>query len=180
MDRTLNVLCSSNLSVSELSHAPSPLNSQLKSFFAKYFSHKAYFFVTKNSFPPFLPHSRTPWESLAAAGAAQPNRELVADESAATAGEDRRATGAACAVLLAATRRGASEPAAIWSHAGPDRTATATVGIVTCWPGQPARNLSTEGCGEERCCKSELESGAIPPGRRMRYVFEIGRVPPYR
>jgi hypothetical protein len=33
---------------------------------------------------------------------------------------------------------------------------------VTGWPGHPARNLSTEGCGEERCCKSELESGAIP------------------
>jgi hypothetical protein len=55
MDRTLNVLCSSNLSVSELGHAPSPLNSQLKSFFAKYFSHEAYYLVTKNSFPPSYP-----------------------------------------------------------------------------------------------------------------------------
>ena len=64
-------------------------------------------------------------------------RELVANESAATAGEDRRATGEACAVLLAATGRGTSEPAAIRSHAGPDRAATATVGIVSCWPSQP-------------------------------------------
>ena len=64
-------------------------------------------------------------------------RELVANESAATAGEDRRATGEACAVLLAATRRETSEPAAIRSHAGPNRAATATVGIVSCWPGQP-------------------------------------------
>jgi hypothetical protein len=52
-----------------------------------------------------------------------------------TVGED--GVGEACAVLLAATRRGTSEPAAIRSHAGPDRAATATVEIVSCWPGQP-------------------------------------------
>ena len=44
---------------------------------------------------------------LAAAGAAEEDRELVADQFAATAGEDGRETDQACAVLLA-DGRGAS------------------------------------------------------------------------
>ena len=47
-----------------------------------------------------------------------------------------------------------------WSHAGPDRAATATDGIASWWP-RRQRNLSAaRGWGKERCCKSGLESGA--------------------
>jgi hypothetical protein len=74
------------------------------------------------------------------------NRELVADESAATAGKDRRTPGEACAVLLAAPRGGAPEPAAVRGDAGPDRAATGADGIESGWPRQQ-RNLSTAGLG---------------------------------
>jgi len=67
-------------------------------------------------------------ESVAAADVAEANRELVADESAATAGENPRTAGEACALLLAATRGGASEPAAVRDDAGPDRAATVPTG----------------------------------------------------
>src|SRR5450759_2667331 len=40
-------------------------------------------------------------EFVAAAGVAQANRELVANESAATAGEDERTAGKTCPLLLA-------------------------------------------------------------------------------
>ena len=54
-----------------------------------------------------------PGEPMAAAGTAEEDRELVADEFAATVGEDGRTTGKACAVLLAAASGGASEPTAV-------------------------------------------------------------------
>jgi hypothetical protein len=64
-----------------------------------------------------------PGQSVAATGPAQANRELVADEFAATFGEDRRTAGQARPVLLAAAGGRPSEPAAVRSDAGPDRAA---------------------------------------------------------
>src|ERR1019366_2493938 len=52
-------------------------------------------------------------ESVAAAGFAERERELVADQSAATAGEDWRTAGEACALLLASPGGRTSEPAAV-------------------------------------------------------------------
>jgi hypothetical protein len=52
-----------------------------------------------------------------------------ADESAATAGEDRRTAGATCTLLLAIAGGRTSEPAAVRGDAGPDRTATGADGI---------------------------------------------------
>jgi len=49
---------------------------------------------------------------VVATGAAPTNREALADEFAPTAGEHPRMPGAACALLLAPTRGGTSEPAA--------------------------------------------------------------------
>ena len=63
-------------------------------------------------------------EPVAAAGLAQANRELVADEPAATVGEDRRTAGETCTLLLAAVGGGPSGPAAIRGDAEPDRTIT--------------------------------------------------------
>jgi hypothetical protein len=66
-----------------------------------------------------------PKESVAT-GAARTNRELVADESEATVGEDRRTT---CTLLVAIADGRAPEPAALRGDAGPDRTATGADGI---------------------------------------------------
>ena len=64
-----------------------------------------------------------------AAGAATTNREPVADEFAATFGEDRRATGKSCALLLASSGGRASEPVAVRSHVTPDCAAAGTNGV---------------------------------------------------
>ena len=53
---------------------------------------------------------------VAAAGAAEEDRELVADQLAATVGEDGRAVGETCAVLLASVGRGPSDAAAVWGN----------------------------------------------------------------
>src|ERR1019366_8565270 len=54
-----------------------------------------------------------PGESVAEAGAAEADRELVVDELAATVGEDRRQADQACAVLLAAAGGEPSEAAPV-------------------------------------------------------------------
>jgi Transposase DDE domain group 1 len=64
------------------------------------------------------------------------------------------------AVLLAAPGGRASEPAAVRSHAGPDRAAPGTDGIDN--GGQVSNGIWLQrGWGKERCCKSGLESGTI-------------------
>src|ERR1017187_2028949 len=70
-----------------------------------------------------------PGQSLAAAGVAQANRELVPDESAATTGEDRRTVGKTCALLLATAGGRTSDAAAVRGDAGPDRDVADTHGI---------------------------------------------------
>ena len=58
---------------------------------------------------------------------------MVTDESAATAGEDRRKAGKTCPLLLALAGGGASDAAAVRGDAGPDRAATDTDGIGGLW-----------------------------------------------
>ncbi len=60
---------------------------------------------------------------MAAAGAAEKDRELVADQFAATAGEDGRQAGQACAVLLADAVREPSHAAVVLDHGPADRSA---------------------------------------------------------
>ena len=74
-----------------------------------------------------------PGEFVAAAGVAQADRELVPDELAATAGEDRRTAGQTCALLLATAGGRTSDAAAVRGDAGPDRAATDTDGIGGSW-----------------------------------------------
>jgi len=62
-----------------------------------------------------------PGESVAAAGVAKPDRQLVADQPATAAGEDRRQAGQARAVLLADAGREPSHTAAVWEHGAADR-----------------------------------------------------------
>jgi hypothetical protein len=54
-----------------------------------------------------------PGEPVAAAGATEEDRPLVADRLSATASEDRRRVGETCAVLLAAVDRRASDEASV-------------------------------------------------------------------
>src|ERR1019366_6509089 len=58
------------------------------------------------------PAGLQPGEFVAAAGFAERDSELVSDKFAATAGEDRRAAGQTCALLLATAGGRTSEPAA--------------------------------------------------------------------
>ena len=58
-----------------------------------------------------------------AGDAAEEAQELVADQLAATAGEDRRQAGQACPVLLADAGREPSHTAAVWEHGTADRCA---------------------------------------------------------
>ena len=64
-----------------------------------------------------------------AAGAAQANREVVTDQSAAATGQDRWLTGEVRAVLLAVACRRASDAAAVRGHGAADRSATGTDGV---------------------------------------------------
>lgn len=74
-----------------------------------------------------------PGEFVAAADVAQANRELVADDLAATAGEDGRTAGETCALLLATAGGRTSDAAAVRGDAGPHRAATDTDGIGGSW-----------------------------------------------
>src|SRR5208282_2820117 len=64
-----------------------------------------------------------------AASVAGTGRQLVADQLAAAVGEDRRAVDQACALLLVAAGRGASDTAAVCRHAAEDRGAAVAGGI---------------------------------------------------
>ena len=62
---------------------------------------------------------------VAAAGVAQANRELVADQFTATAGEDGWTAGEACTLLLAVVGGEPSDAAALWEHGETDCGAAA-------------------------------------------------------
>ena len=79
-----------------------------------------------------------PGQFMAAAGDAPTNRELVAYEFAATAGEERRTAGQTCALLMATAGGRTSEPAAVRGDAGSDRAVADTAkdygGLQAKWP----------------------------------------------
>ncbi|MGB7723564.1 MAG: IS1380 family transposase, partial [Bryobacteraceae bacterium] len=64
-----------------------------------------------------------PGEPVAEAGATEEDRELVADELAATVGEDRRQAGQTCPLLLADAGREPSDAAVVREHGAPNRIA---------------------------------------------------------
>jgi len=70
-------------------------------------------------------------QPVPSAGAAQANRELVADQLATAVGEGRRTAGQTCALLLATAGGRTSDAAAVRGDAGPDRAATDTDGIAS-------------------------------------------------
>jgi hypothetical protein len=86
---------------------------------------------------------------VAAVGAAQENRPLVADELAAAVSEDGRTAGETCPLLLAFSGGRTSDAAAVRVDAGPDRAATDTNGIASWWPGQ-SRKICLQQVGARR------------------------------
>ena len=104
-----------------------------------------------------------PGQPVAATGAARADRQLVADQSAAASGEDRRALDQARPLLLVA---GGGEPSyvpAVWQHAEEDRDAAGASGI-----GAPrsAADLGDQ-IGGGRCLRTGLAEGHFwgLPGR---------------
>jgi hypothetical protein len=88
-------------------------------------------------------------EFVAAAGVASTNRELVADQSAATAGEDWRTAGEACALLLATAGGRTSDASAVRGDAGSDLAVADTDGIESWWVQSAAESSRQEvGQGE--------------------------------
>ena len=98
-------------------------------------------------------------QPLAQTGAAAADQALVAHESSAAAGENRRPPGEACAVLLAPAGRRASDPAAVRRHAAEDLGATGA-GRLT--PGLSATKSAwrRKSIGVERCLRDALKAGA--------------------
>lgn len=78
-----------------------------------------------------------PGEPMAAFGAAAEDRQLVADQPAAAAGEDRRPIDQARPVLLAALGGEQSDAATLRGYAAPDRFAVHAGGV-----GEPAARIS--------------------------------------
>ena len=62
-----------------------------------------------------------PGQPVAAAGAAEGNRNVVVDQLAAAAGEDRRTVGKACPLLLAIVGGEPTDAAPVWKHTAADR-----------------------------------------------------------
>src|ERR1019366_6023181 len=75
------------------------------------------------------PAGLQPGEFVAAASAAQANRELVAHEFTATAGEDGGTAGETCPLLLAAIGGEPPDERVVWQYAPADRRAVASGGI---------------------------------------------------
>jgi len=100
------------------------------------------------------PTGLQPGQLVATAGPATTNRELVADEFAATAGENGRTAGETCALLLASLSGRTSEPAAVRGDAGSHRTAADKNGIQRATAAKPINRVVKEevlhpwaGCG---------------------------------
>ena len=87
-------------------------------------------------------------EPVAAAGAAEEDRQVVGDELATAAGENRRPAGEACPILLASVGREPSDATALRVDAPADRAAALASGVVQ--PPERRRTPATEQ-GREKC-----------------------------
>ena len=84
------------------------------------------------------------WRRLAVA---QANRELVADQLAAAAGEDGRTAGETCPLLLAVVGGEPSDETVVWRYAPADRSAVASGGIAEVVTGKSIQSQEgTEVC----------------------------------
>jgi hypothetical protein len=79
---------------------------------------------------------------VAAAGTAEEDRPLVADQRAAAVGQDRRACSETCLVLLALAGRGASNAAPVRGDGAADRGAARARGVI--WAMAAGTSVETE------------------------------------
>src|ERR1035437_6059175 len=87
---------------------------------------------------------------VAAAGVAQANRELVADQLAAAAGEDGGTAGETCPLLLAAVGGEPSDETVVWQYAPADRWVVASRGIAEAVePGNRSRPTAKGGVSDK-------------------------------
>jgi hypothetical protein len=120
------------------------------------------------------PAGLKPGQSLASAGVAPRNRELVADESAAMAGEEWRTDGKTCVLLLVIAGGMTSDAKAVRGDARSDRSAPDADRIES-W-----RSSQQRDSGNRRCCKSggiwaifggagadSRTAGGAPDGNRL-------------
>jgi len=97
-----------------------------------------------------------------AASVPRRNRELVADEFAATAGENGRATIETCPLLLAVLLGELFDERVIWEYSPADRRAFASGGIAE---GVGNREIDPESKGEGRVSGKSLREGR---GQKLR------------
>src|SRR6266849_4541402 len=103
------------------------------------------------------PDRLQPGKPVAAAGAAEEDRELVADQLAAAAGEDGRAVGETCALLLASVGRGPSDAPSFRGDFAEDLGVTVAGGVaIDSW-----REVGEERAARERCLVNEPESRQV-------------------
>ena len=98
-----------------------------------------------------------------AAGAAEEDRELVADQLAAAAGEDGRQAGQARPLLLAARNREPPDGATVWKHGAADRLAALasrvgepTTGSDFLWGSQTGQNDPFRGLSKHLALRTRL------------------------
>src|SRR5208283_636685 len=125
------------------------------------------------------PAGLQPGQFVAAPGVAQANRELVADQLAAAAGEDGRTAGETCPLLLAVVGGEPSDETVVWRYAPADRSAVASGGIAEVVAGKSIQSQEgTEVCltkpdGRPRPALAKRALGhtgpcAAPPGSIQR------------
>ena len=102
-------------------------------------------------------------QPVAALGAAQQNRELVADEPAAAVGEDGRQAGQACPLLLVVVGGESSDAAAVWQHGAANLGATAACGL-TETARQEEKFINNE-IREAEVSEKSLRAAAVPGGK---------------
>lgn len=99
-----------------------------------------------------------PRKLVAAAGAAEENRQMVADEPATEAGEDRRPAGKARPLLLAAAGRESSDAPPLRVDGTADRVAALASGLVN---HRPNRIMCPEEKTGGNVSKASVERGAV-------------------
>ncbi len=99
-----------------------------------------------------------PGEPVAAVGTAEEDRQLVADQLAATPSEDGRPAGEACALLLAAAGREPFDAATLRGHGTADRLAVHANGVGE----RPTERISvTREAGVGKVSEGRVEGGPV-------------------
>jgi len=111
-----------------------------------------------------------PGEPVATVRVAEEDRELVADELAAAAGEDGRSAGETCALSLAFAGRRTSESEAVRQHAKNDRGVAAAGRLANRYRKQTSARKPSSGQ-----VSAARQTGAGKPAQRLRRTVKTSR-----